>query len=167
MNKTCFFIILVLTILFQLVSLTFAKEYRFRLVEPSEARVIGFNRELPPEYDPTGKIDPFQPRFISDRNANISTPIRTDCISNPTLEKIDLSQLKLTGAIVTENDNLALMVEASGRGHIVQEGMCIGIHGGKVAEIRNDQVIIQEEIQDVSGNVKVVKTEMKLKKSAD
>jgi Tfp pilus assembly protein PilP len=59
------------------------------------------------------------------------------------------------------------MEEAPGRGHVVREGMCIGIHGGKVAEIRNDQVIIQEEIQDVSGNVQVVKTEMKLKKSAD
>ena len=62
MNKICFFITLVFTVISQLISLTFAEEYRFRLVEPSEVRAIGFNRELPPEYDPTGRIDPFQPR---------------------------------------------------------------------------------------------------------
>jgi Tfp pilus assembly protein PilP len=151
----------------QLVSSTFAERCRFCLIEPSEVQAVEFNEKFPPQYDPAGKIDPFQPLFNSDRNTTISTPIRTDCISNPTLEKIDLSQLKLTGTILTENHDLALMEEVPGRSHIVREGMCIGIHGGKVAEIRNDQVIIQEEIQDVSGNVKVVKTEMKLKKSVD
>jgi type II secretory pathway component PulC len=140
----------------QLVSSTFAERCRFCLIEPSEVQAGEFNEKFPPQYDPAGKID-----------TTISTPIRTDCISNPTLEKIDLSQLKLTGTILTENHDLALMEEVPGRSHIVREGMCIGIHGGKVAEIRNDQVIIQEEIQDVSGNVKVVKTEMKLKKSVD
>lgn len=167
MNKTCFLIILVFTILFQLVSLTFAKEYRFRLVEPSEVQAIGFNRELPPEYDPTGKIDPFQSLFNSDRSATISTPVRTDCISNPTLEKIDLSQLKLTGTILTENHDLALMEEAPGRGHIVREGMCIGLHGGKVAEIRNDRVIIQTKTQDISGNVMVKEIVMRLQRRAN
>jgi Tfp pilus assembly protein PilP len=150
-----------------MVSSTFAERCRFCLIEPSEVQAVEFNEKFPPQYDPAGKIDPFQPLFNSDRNTTISTPIRTDCISNPTLEKIDLSQLKLTGTILTENHDLALMEEVPGRSHIVREGMCIGIHGGKVAEIRNDQVIIQEEIQDVSGNVKVVKTEMKLKKSVD
>lgn len=164
MNKICFLIILVFTMLSQLVSSTFAERCRFCLIEPSEVQAGEFNEKFPPQYDPAGKIGPFQPLFNSDRNATISTPIRTDCISNPTLEKIDLSQLKLTGTILTENHDLALMEEAPGRGHIVREGMCIGIHGGKVAEIRNDRVIIQTKTQDISGNVMVKDIVMRLQR---
>jgi Tfp pilus assembly protein PilP len=164
MNKTCFFIILVFTILFQLVSLTFAKEYRFRLVKPSEVRAIGFNKELIPVYDPADRINPFQPLFDYDRRVPDPKPVRTDCIPNPTLEKIDLSQLKLTGAIVTENDNLALMEEASGRGHIVHEGMCIGIHGAKVAAIKHDRIIIHEAIQNGAEEIEVKMTQIQLRR---
>jgi len=121
-------------------------------------------KTLPPVYDPSGKPDPFQPIFDENFIEAVPTVHQTDCVSNPVLEKIDLSQLKLTGIVMTERQPIALVQEANGKGHVISKDMCIGIHGGKVAEILIDRVIIQEEMQDLSGKVKVKKTEMKLRR---
>jgi Tfp pilus assembly protein PilP len=121
-------------------------------------------RSSPPVYDPSGKPDPFQPIFSENLSKAVPTVHQTDCVSNPVLENIDLSQLKLTGIVMTERQPIALVQEANGKGHVISNNMCIGIHGGKVAEILIDRVIIQEEMQDLSGKVKVKKTEKKLRR---
>ena len=118
-------------------------------------------------YDPSGKPDPFLPIFSDGSDKTAPTTLKYDCIANPVLEKLSLSQLELSGIVLTEHQPVALFQEANGKGHMITEDMCIGIHGGKVAEIRNDRIIIQTKIQDVSGDVKVKKTEMKLKRRAN
>ena len=122
------------------------------------------NKTLRPVYNSSGKIDPFQPIFSENFSKAVPTVHQTDCVSNPVLENIDLSQLKLTGIVMTERQPIALVQEANGKGHVISKDMCIGIHGGKVAEILIDRVIIQEEMQDLSGKVKVKKTEKKLRR---
>jgi Tfp pilus assembly protein PilP len=122
---------------------------------------------LPPVYDPSGKPDPFRPVFSDTSNSETHKILQSDCISNPVLEKLSLSQLELSGIVLAENRRVALVQEADQKGHMIAEGMCIGIHGGKVAEIMNDRIIIQTRIQDVSGKVKVLKAEMKMKKRAN
>jgi type IV pilus assembly protein PilP len=117
-------------------------------------------------YHPKGKIDPFEPLF---KNASRKAE---DVILAPQfppkghipgdLEKIDLSQLKLTGVIITSNRNLGLVQEASGKGHIISTGTYIGTRGGRVSTILKDKVIIKETLETAQGKIVIQKSELKL-----
>ena len=119
-------------------------------------------RTLPPVYDPRGKIDPFQPIFSDDHNKPVLKVHQIECVSNPTLEKLHLSQLELSGIVITEHKSIGLVQETNRKGHIVTKNMCID--KGKVAEILIDRIIVHEEMQDLHGVVRIKKFQMKLKK---
>ena len=121
-------------------------------------------RAAPPAYDPRGKINPFEPIFNHESTKFAPTVHQTDCISNPVLEQMDMSQLKLTGIIITERQPMALVQEADGKGHILKENVCYGRHGGKVDRILNDRIIVIEESQNATGELQVKKVELKLNK---
>lgn len=128
--------------------------------------VTAYAANTAPGYDPAGKIDPFEP-LIKNSPKNSSqkaTYADTDTSGNTLLEKIDLSQLKLTGIVRTVSGNKGLVREASGKGHIIVRGTRIGTHGGRVAEVLNDRIIIKEKMQDLVGRIFFKNTEMKLNK---
>jgi type IV pilus assembly protein PilP len=127
-------------------------------------------------YDPKGKTDPFAPLFKDEPKPKPGhvkpgegTPGR---ILTP-LEKLDLSQLKLVGIVRGIGGPRALVEETGGKGYIIKKGTYIGIHSGKVADIFDDKIVIDEEFEDYTGNeldgwerhVTVRKREMKLQKS--
>ena len=115
-------------------------------------------------YDPASKIDPFEPLFqekVNSEKPEITPVIDQDRKKGP-LELIDTSQLKLTGIIYATGRNLALVQEASGKGHVIKKGSYIGTKGGKVIEILNKKVIIGEKWQDNDGNIYNQKNELKL-----
>ncbi|MDM8526405.1 pilus assembly protein PilP [Desulfococcaceae bacterium HSG8] len=143
-------------------------------------------------YDPKGKIDPFAPLFKEEQpvsKAQLEKKAkdaeeeekkgkkkkkrrRKIRIPRTPLEKVDLSQLKLVGIIHAQSGGTVAMVEeASGKGYIIKEGTPIGIHGGRVAAILRDRVVVREEEEDVyeqeDGDSEEVKTrdrELKLPK---
>ena len=121
--------------------------------------------EVAPFYDPKGKIDPFEPLFKETPKIGSKSSTYADTGRKPTtvLEKIDLSQLRLTGIILAASGNKALVQEASGRGHIISEGTYIGIHGGRVSAVQRNKVIIDEKMKDVSGRLFLQKTELKIR----
>ena len=80
------------------------------------------------------------------------------------LEKIDLSQLQLTGVILAKSGNRGLIREASGKGHIISEGTPIGRHGGKVAGIFSNYVVIEQKVVDFQGKELFKKREFKIHK---
>jgi Tfp pilus assembly protein PilP len=109
--------------------------------------------DIPP-YTSTGKVDPFVAliRETVIKKPNLPKPPPPDDSHKTVLEKIDLSQLKLT-AIVTpdKSGHRALVEESSGKGHIVVLNTKIGTRGGKVVEIQKDRIIIEEKGQDDFG----------------
>jgi type IV pilus assembly protein PilP len=121
-------------------------------------------RVVPPVYNSVGKLDPFQPIFGHEPIKQAPKVHQTDCVSNPVLERVDMSQLKLTGIVMTEHQPIALVQEADGKGHILKENACYGRHGGKVERILNDRIIVREERQDATGQLQVKKIELKLKR---
>jgi Tfp pilus assembly protein PilP len=123
-------------------------------------------KATPPIYNPSGKIDPFQPIFSNEPTRRTPTVHQTDCVSNPVLERLDMSQLKLTGIVMTERQPIALVQnqEAAGKGHVIREGVCYGLRGGKIERILNDRLIVREEMQDATGRIQVKKIELKLKR---
>jgi type IV pilus assembly protein PilP len=117
-----------------------------------------------PGYDPAGKIDPFEPMIKGTPKdpSQKATYADTDTQGDTPLEKIDLSQLKLSGIVRAASGNKGLVREASGRGYIIVRGTRIGTHGGRVAEVLNDRIVIKEKMKDVLGRIFFQNTEMKL-----
>jgi type IV pilus assembly protein PilP len=116
-----------------------------------------------PMYNPTGKIDPFEPLFrekatMARKRKKIKREPRTP------LERIDLSQLKLVGIILASSGNRALVEESSGKGYVVKSGTYIGINGGKITKIDKEQVTVEEQFEDVFGKIQTQKRKLKLPK---
>jgi type IV pilus assembly protein PilP len=121
---------------------------------------------LRPLYNPAGKTDPFEPliKETPKIQTESETYADTDHKGPTALEKIDLSQLKLTGVMLAASGNKALVREASGRGHVISEGTPIGIHRGRVAGVLQDKVIVKEKMKDLRGRFFFKETELKLNK---
>jgi len=117
-------------------------------------------------YNPTGKIDPFAP-LLKDEPVNALQAEKSKKEKRePTtpLERIDLSQLKLTAIIRTPSGFKAMVEETTGKGYIVAVGTYMGIHSGKVMNILKDRIIVEEEVEDALGNVANSNTELKFQK---
>ncbi len=119
-------------------------------------------------YNPEGKIDPFAPIFRKETTEKSPTEKkmlkRKVHIPKTPLERIDISQLKLTAVITAPSGNKALVEEATGKGYVVKLGTGIGTRWGKVVEIQQDRIIVEEETQDAMGNWTKRKREIKLQK---
>ncbi len=113
-------------------------------------------------------VDPFEPLFKEEtpeqKRPAASQPERPRRIPQTPLEKIDLGQLKLTAIIRTPVGNKALVEESSGKGYIIQKGTWIGVHAGRVQEITDDAVVVEEEIENALGEISLTKRELKLQK---
>jgi type IV pilus assembly protein PilP len=70
------------------------------------------------------------------------------------LEKYDISQLKLVAIISTPEGNFALAEDSLGKGYFLKKGTLIGKNNGKVTKIFKDKVIIEEDYQDIFGQMK-------------
>lgn len=115
-------------------------------------------------YTRKGRIDPFEP-FLRKPEPEVPVDKQAELtrrVPRTPLEKIELSQLRLTGILRAENKTRALVQEASGKGYIVDEGTYIGNKGGQVAKILKDRITVSEKALDVFGKINVVERELKL-----
>lgn len=124
------------------------------------------NIQVPAPYDPKGKVDPFEPLLKDESSAAaVKVRARTDPNRPKTpLEKLDLGQLKLVAIIAAPTGNRALVEESSGKGYIIKTGTYIGLNSGKVVDIKNGKVLVEEEFEDVYGKAIVQKKEITLPK---
>jgi Tfp pilus assembly protein PilP len=125
------------------------------------ANTMGFPGHDIPPYSSTGKIDPFVPLIKATVIKKPNLPKPPNDTFKTLLEKIDLSQLKLTAIVIRDRaGNRGLVQEASGKGHIVVLNTKIGTRGGKVVEIKKDRLIIEERGQDDFGKIIAKKREL-------
>jgi len=115
----------------------------------------------PSAYIARGKIDPFEPLF---KDKPVFKKKKKKRIPRTPLEKLSLSQLKLVAIIRAPSGNKALVEESSGKGYVIKKGTYIGLNSGKIIEIEKDNIIIEEEIQNIQGNMEVHQIELKLQK---
>ena len=121
-------------------------------------------------YDPKGRIDPFVPlvRAESKKGGGIvAATKKTDRKKRkPTtpLERIELSQLSLKAIVRSAQGNKALVQEASGKGYIVTKGTFIGVNQGTVIDIQKDRVIVEEEVENIQGDIALKTRELRLPK---
>jgi type IV pilus assembly protein PilP len=120
-------------------------------------------------YDPKGRFDPFEPLFKEQSQAPPTTSTsakREKRIPQTPLERVALSQLKLSAVLRAPSGNRALVVDATGKGYVVEIGTYIGLNSGKVIRIDKDRIVVEEEIENVLGELTVQNTELKLQKPA-
>ena len=104
---------------------------------------------IPPVYDATGKIDPFDPPFRVHSGVAKKTRKKIKRVPRTPLERIDLAQLKLVGIILASSGNRALVEESSGKGYVIKKGTYIGTNGGKIVKIQKEAVYVEEKFEDV------------------
>jgi type IV pilus assembly protein PilP len=113
-------------------------------------------------YAPEGKIDPFVP-LMKDDPLKVLPDAKKREPTTP-LERVDLSQLKLTAIIRTPSGFKAMVEENTGKGYIVTVGTYVGTHSGKVTTILKDRIVVEEEVEDALGNVANRNSELKFQK---
>ena len=142
------------------------------MIQPAEpspglpAEQVG--KQLTYFYDPKGKPDPFQPLFATKVQlppAKKKKGKEKKRAPLTPLQRIDLSQLKLVGIIVSPTGNKALVEEPSGKGYVIAKGTYLGTNFGRVKRILNDRVIVEEEVEDFSSDKMILQTrELRLQK---
>jgi type IV pilus assembly protein PilP len=125
-------------------------------------------------YDPKGKVDPFVPLIKAEKKTKKGKGSGTVVAANkverkkrkPTtpLERIELSQLSLRAIVRSAQGNKALVEESSGKGYIITKGTFIGVNQGTVIDIQKDRVIVEEEVEDIQGDVIFKTRELRLPK---
>jgi type IV pilus assembly protein PilP len=130
------------------------------LVEESRSIAVG--------YDPTGRIDPFEPLFRDESGAD-NAPAkgkRKKRKPQTPLERVAISQLKLSAVMRTTKGNSAIVEDASGKGYVIKKGTYVGLNSGQVVKIEKDRVVIEEELENIMGEFVIQNTELKLQKPA-
>jgi type IV pilus assembly protein PilP len=119
-------------------------------------------------YDPTKRINPFTPLFGGKKSevSNDSSKKRKKRIPQTPLERIGLDQLKLVAIIRASTGNRALVEDTVGKGYIIKNGTYIGLNAGMVTQINTDSVIVEEELENLKGELVLQNTEIKLQKPA-
>ena len=119
-------------------------------------------------YDPANRLNPFSPLFKPDQDKNTAalpnTSKRKKRVPQTPLERISLEQLQLRAVIRAPSGNRALVEDNSGKGYIIKNGTYIGLNSGIVTQINAESVIIEEEIENLMGELVLQNTEIKLQK---
>lgn len=126
--------------------------------EAAKNRLIELNKEF--QYNPVGKRDPF-------RSFVVMRPTEKKYVGSKELtplQRYELSQLNLVGIIVGPKDKHGLVEDASGKGYVVRIGTYIGKNGGRVIEVRDDELVIEEYYIDYFGREQSESVSMKLQK---
>ena len=100
-------------------------------------------------YYPEGKRDPFESPLLKQKFADgEGAPLAP-------LQQFDVTQLVLTGVIVGLEAPKAMVKAPDGKAYILSIGTLVGKNGGKVVNITNDGVAVEEILEDFSGDVRV------------
>jgi Tfp pilus assembly protein PilP len=108
-------------------------------------------------------IDPFENPFKAGTPFSAGSK-KVKRVPLTPLEKLDLSQLKLVGIILSDRGNKAMVEDASGKGYVLQQGTYVGRSSGRVTKILKEKVIIEEEIENDDGQIIILERELNLNK---
>lgn len=112
-------------------------------VKPYESYVFNNDTDLP---------DPFKPRKQESRSSGGSGANQPD-IDRPkeALEEFPLESLKMVGYLYRNKVGYAVIRAPDGKLHRIQAGNYIGLNFGKIKEVSENEVIINEAVQDSAG----------------
>jgi type IV pilus assembly protein PilP len=114
-------------------------------------------------YTPIGKRDPFRPYYLDIARATPEQSQAEEPRLITPLERFEVEQLKVV-AVVSGISTPRAMIEApNGKGYIVRPGTPIGRNGGRVARIKRDELIVEEEYLDSNARRVLNRIRMRLR----
>ena len=130
--------------------------------------LIEASLKIASSYNPEGRFDPFEPLFKEEPATPqvINKKKKVDRKPQTPLERVALSQLKLSAIMRTSKGNRAIVEDATGKGYVIKKGTYIGLNSGQVILIEKARVVVEEEIENVLGELTIQSTELKLQKPA-
>lgn len=114
-------------------------------------------------YSPTGKADPFRPFLERDEIAR-KKAVKPKPVPLSPLQRAGIEQFRLVGIAGSASRRIAVVEDAAGKFYTVKAGTVIGQNGGRVAEIHEDRVIIEQKLSDQKKQTKVNRVVIKLRK---
>ncbi len=113
--------------------------------KPLTSDLIQESLKIASTYDATGRFDPFKPLFGQQQEPakTVTKSYRKKRAPQTPLERVSLSQLKVTAIIRAPSGNRALVEDATGKGYVVRKGTYIGLNSGQVVDIDKDTVFIE------------------------
>lgn len=121
-------------------------------------------------YNPKERLNPFLPLFRAESKEASTDQAdkkkRKKRIPQTPLERISINQLKLVAVIRASSGNRALVEDSSGKGYIIKNGTYIGLNSGIVTQINATSLIVEEELENLMGELILQNTEIKLQKTA-
>jgi Tfp pilus assembly protein PilP len=109
-------------------------------------------------YDAANLRDPFRSFEWEQLALELS-----DALTEGPLEKFDVGQLSLVGVVWNATKARALIQDPSGMSYIVAEGTKIGKSNGRVTQIDDNLVVVQETYVDSSGETTTKDIEMRIR----
>ena len=113
------------------------------------------------QYEASGKRDPFR-SFLSTTQVEV---IDENMTKDPK-RRYEVRQYELTGIMWDMDPPLALVEDPEGIGHVVEIGEYLGNKWGKVREIRDNTVIVVEEITTTDGEIVPKPIELTLRENS-
>ncbi len=121
-------------------------------------------------YDPANRQNPFTQLFKTEKKETAiqaqGTEKRQKREPRTPLERISLDQLNLVAIVRAPSGNRALMEDGSGKGFIVHKGTYVGLNQGIVTQINASSLVVEEELENLMGELTLQHTEIKLQKPA-
>jgi type IV pilus assembly protein PilP len=115
------------------------------------------------KYNPIGKPDPFKPYIIDEISAKKKLEMPKALPINP-LQRAGIEQFKLVGIAIDEHSRIAIVTDTKGKFYPIFVGTYIGLHNGRVVEILQDRVIVEETIKAEAKHAKTRRGAIKLRK---
>jgi type IV pilus assembly protein PilP len=115
------------------------------------------------KYNPAGKPDPFKPYIVDEISAKKKREMPKALPINP-LQRAGIEQFKLVGIAGYNHSRIAMVTDVKGKFYPIFVGTYIGLHNGRVVEILQDRVIVEETIKAEAKHAKTRRGAIKLRK---
>jgi len=115
------------------------------------------------KYNPAGKPDPFKAYIVDEISAKKKLEMPKALPINP-LQRAGIEQFKLVGISIDDQSRIAIVTDVKGKFYPIFVGTYIGLHNGRVVEILQDRVIVEETIKAEAKHAKTKKVAIKLRK---
>ena len=104
--------------------------------------------------------DPFQSYFDITGEVQQTAPLEP-------LQKHDLSKFRVTAIITGTVQPAAVLLDPSGKSHLIKRGTLLGPPRGRVAQILSDRIVVEREFKDRLERIHKLKSELKLRLDAE
>jgi type IV pilus assembly protein PilP len=128
--------------------------------QPAVQKAVSSSVKLAPalsgnQFDFSTKKDPFKP-FLSVKTIlpKSAEEQRKALIDSLPIHSYDVSQFRLIGVVTGAKENQAMVVDPSGKGYVLKQGMTIGKNEGRITLINATGVDVLEQFKDDNGRVR-------------